>query len=649
METLNLTLRQRKILHIIQDETDYITGLQLSRELNVSPRTIRTDIAAINSSLAVHDARILSERSKGYLYKAKDPGKIKQLNRIDTAFFSKEDRVRFLTFRLCLSDEPLNLYDLEDEMFVSHTTLLYDLHVIKMRYVLGKPNICMILFKNNISFEHEEQKIRTILLQLFHDGWDYNASANAYYGYQFLQEDIMQMILEEVPLLLRQNHIRMEDPGVIALDLSLAIMYHRCETGHPLPDSPSLPHTDTVSDLLTQDIFRFLEEELDCSFPQSEKENIYRQVSVARLPDLSLVTRETLPDFVDAAAIETADEYLERIFRILGLDFSPDDDFYITLVLYLQDLKSDQTIFNRQGNRNVAKETLSAEFEIAWLFQETALEKFGHLLSETELIYLAQCISGAIEFYFVNHPEKKLRTVLCCHRNMPSAWALKRKVLGAFSNYLDITDLIPVNTKNAFDFSETDLILSTVSKSITDRRQTGTLQINYLLPPSDMTSISSYIQHHMIRSLCPEPDTNLRELFSSAYWMEDMEYTERFPIIEALAGSFIRDGIATEQHLTDILKRESVSSFLTGPGLVFLHTFLPAQETRLAFMTLRHRVMWNGLKVRTIIMGVFRKEEINLLFQLKYLFNVNVPDTDWLKERKQKEEIIDFFLGHAPS
>ena len=31
------------------------------------------------------------------------------------------------------------------------------------------------------------------------------------------------------------TNIRMEDPGVIALELSLAIMYHRCDTGHPLP------------------------------------------------------------------------------------------------------------------------------------------------------------------------------------------------------------------------------------------------------------------------------------------------------------------------------------------------------------------------------------------------------------------------------
>ena len=52
--------------------------------------------------------------------------------------------------------------------------------------------------------------------------------------------------------------------------------------------------------------------------------------------------------------------------------------------------------------------------------------------------------------------------------NMPAAWALKRKILGAFDKYLNVTALLPVNDKNIYDFQNTDLILSTVRKSITN-------------------------------------------------------------------------------------------------------------------------------------------------------------------------------------
>ena len=122
-KTLNLSLRQKKLLHIMQGTEGFITGNELARQLSVSPRTIRSDVAEINRTLAPHRAQILSERSKGYLYSAEDPNAIENMNRIDYAFFTKDDRIRYLAFRLCLSDEPLDMYDLEDEMYVSRTTL----------------------------------------------------------------------------------------------------------------------------------------------------------------------------------------------------------------------------------------------------------------------------------------------------------------------------------------------------------------------------------------------------------------------------------------------------------------------------------------------------------------------------------------------
>ena len=62
MDSLNLTLRQRKLLHLLQNKTQITTGAELARELNVSVRTIRSDIVEINSILAGYSARIHSEQ-----------------------------------------------------------------------------------------------------------------------------------------------------------------------------------------------------------------------------------------------------------------------------------------------------------------------------------------------------------------------------------------------------------------------------------------------------------------------------------------------------------------------------------------------------------------------------------------------------------
>ena len=223
MDKLNLSLRQRKLLHMMQEQTTYITGNELAKQLGVSPRTIRSDIVEINQNILPYHAKILSARSKGYLYTAENPEIIQQLNQIDTAFFTKEDRIRYLAFRLCLTDEHLNLFDLEDEMFISHTTLEHDLHSLKMKYVLSEPYIKLEQKRNFLTFEENEQKRRSVLNRLFHEDWNYNHNWNTYYGYTFLNKDVLDYIMDEVPLHLDKYGISMEDPSLVSLNLAAAI------------------------------------------------------------------------------------------------------------------------------------------------------------------------------------------------------------------------------------------------------------------------------------------------------------------------------------------------------------------------------------------------------------------------------------------
>ena len=69
-----------------------------------------------------------------------------------------------------------------------------------------------------------------------------------------------------------------------------------------------------------------------------------------------------------------ADAYLKKIQEVFHLDFADDDDFYITLLSYLRYLQTPVHIFNTQGNPNITKKNLLTEFEIAYLFQDLALE-----------------------------------------------------------------------------------------------------------------------------------------------------------------------------------------------------------------------------------------------------------------------------------
>lgn len=630
-------------MNLIQNQTSHITGQALAKQLGVSPRTIRSDIAEINQALISCSARISAERSKGYFLECSDIKSFQEQFKTDDMLSTREDRIRYLTFQLCLSEVPLNQYDLEDEMYVSKTTLDNDIATLKRLYVLSGPHINLKHIDNTWEFEHCESKRRAILNQLFHDDWNYNTTGNAYYNYHFLDEDIMDLIMQITARHLYNYHFQIEDANLVSLNLSLAIMYYRMLSGHVLPETQALTDiNDTVFRLCT-DIFESMEEAFSCEFPLQEKQDIYLHLCDSHLLDASKLTFETVSDYFDPLFLEMADCYLKKVLETFHIDFSDDEDFYITLLQYFRYLKSPGHIFNAQGNINLIRRNLLVDSEIAYLIQPIALEYLGYYLNEKELIYLTFCISGALEGYWTCHPENRIRTVICCHLNLPAIWAIKRKTLGAYGNYINITALLPVNARSAYNFQNTDLVLTTVQKKITDHPGTQVLRISPDMLPEDYLRIQKLVSDNCMNFLFKNQSLSLADLLPDAYWHENLSVTERFSIIECLCEDFIRDGLVTSKFLEDILRRESTYTYGFQPGVLFLYSLEPAKKTQLSVSTLEHRILWKSNKIRVIIMACFDGSSQPLLLKLLQEIYVEHDNIDYFRKVHTKEELLSFF------
>ena len=641
MNSLNLTLRQRNILYILQNQASWVTSGEIAARLRVSSRTIRNDIAEMNLMLAPFQAEIVSVQSKGFSFRAKNPELIRRISRIDTAVFSRTERIRYLAIRLCQSDEPVNLYDLEDEVFISRTALMSDIRALREKYTYSDPHIRLTQKGDEIYFENDELKIRSVLLNLFHEGWDYNAHGNAYYGYHFLDEDLMHLLMDETSRILYRYKIQMDDPTLIALELTLAIMHHRCLMGHPYPEDPEIPDKSTPSWKAAGDLFELIQGQTGSVYPETEKCRIYEFIRSSRLHPADLQFQAVPFGRGWEEASEAAALYLAEIRNTFSVDFSEDTDFVHILTMFLRQLKSGHTIFSQHSNFREIKEMLSAEYELAYLFQSLSQDYMGRFLGDNELCNLAIAFGGAIRQYLKFHPEMKLRAVLFSHRNMAAAWGFARQILETYQDYIEITDILPVNFKDNFDPSDTDLILSTVKKKISDSARATSLILDDL-PSSDLSGYAMEIKLLSFQKIWPMPSLHTEQLFDGAFWRENADARDRFRLIQEMAGDFIREGICEESHLADITEREALVSFAIKPGVVFLFTTRPAKETRLSFVTLRHSLKWNGFKICLAVMAVMRKEDLNLLFRLKIRFCYHTYDTDELMRLKTKEELLPY-------
>ena len=413
MEKLDLLLRQRKLLHILLNRESPATGSELAKTLGVTARTIRSDVAAINECVAPYRARIQSSRSSGYRFDTEDRGMIQALLKAETAFFTPEDRVRYLAFRLCLSDTPLDPGEMEDEMYISRATLESDLRRLRRQFSDSAPRIRLLRQAGKLSFEQDERKRRSVLNRLFCVYWNYHDRSNAYYELDFLDESLLARVMEAVPACLLCSGIRMEDPNIVSLHFACAILLERIASGHVLPPAPLEPKADDIAARASDALVDELERPQGISVPDQERDELYQMLSAWRIRHSAQLNRQNAYRFFDREVLAMADEYLLAVQQAYGLDFVSDEDFYISLIQLIQYFHSPVRVFNEEEKAAAMREGLSAELELACLFQEIFSRYVGRALNDTELLYLANCLSGALEYLFRHHPERKLRVVIC--------------------------------------------------------------------------------------------------------------------------------------------------------------------------------------------------------------------------------------------
>ena len=637
MENIVLSLRQRKILHHLKSQTDFITGDELAKEVNVSSRTIRTDINEMNELFEGRGIQIIAKRSVGYLLKADDSKQLSRLLKINDSFLSRTDRVRYIVFKLCLSDTEINLYDLEDEMFVSSTTLELDLQTLRKSFILDYPYIKLNKKKNSISFEKNELKRRIVLNRIFAENWDYNSTGNAFYNYQYIDERVLRLVMNEIQIHLIEYRIELEDVNMVNLGLGLTIAYYRIQNGYNLEKPMSLTTTDKLSIHIMDDIMDALEAKLQIQFPVYDRQPFYIFMSCSKLLNATLLNFKTVGIYFDPDIIELCDRYIQKINQHFHIDFSNDEDFYITILQLLRFIKMPIRMFNKIAmQEETLRKQFLLEFEMAYLIQPLAMEYYGFHLNHLELTYLVFCLSGALSYY--NRTLPKITTAILCHYNLPVTWNLKHAVLEKFSDYIDVDVLLPVYTKDTRNFEHIDLVLSTVNKNMTDSIPCRTLYISPCFTEKDRQNLQRLITSTRIEKLYYNQNSSLYDLLEKATWLEKENCDSYFSALEKLYHVLAKETELDETFFADIMQRESSLSFVYQPHIAIVYQTRPIEHIALSVMTLNHRIKHNDNKIRVLIMAAIPKKNENFIFQMLnelYNSNLNLSNLRFMKEKKE--------------
>ncbi|MBS4162138.1 HTH domain-containing protein, partial [Klebsiella pneumoniae] len=127
-----LNARLSSILSELMTAESPLTSTYLANGLNVTSRTIRSDVKELDYLLSKNGASITSIRGAGYRLSIHHNHLFRQFlqntfqEELSNPVFPNE-RILYLLKRLLLTDGYLKLEDLADEMFISKSTVQKDM------------------------------------------------------------------------------------------------------------------------------------------------------------------------------------------------------------------------------------------------------------------------------------------------------------------------------------------------------------------------------------------------------------------------------------------------------------------------------------------------------------------------------------------
>lgn len=163
--------RSLDIVHLLIEHERYdqpCTLAMLTKQFNVSDRTLRYDLDNISGHLIEQGCKSLGYDEQGNIRlnnSIKDVERVISKQDYYSMKLSREERANVIAYMIAEIDIPLTMQNLADSLYVSRSTILHDMSVVKD--VLQKFNLKLESSKRGLLVVGRESDRRILLLNLF--------------------------------------------------------------------------------------------------------------------------------------------------------------------------------------------------------------------------------------------------------------------------------------------------------------------------------------------------------------------------------------------------------------------------------------------------------------------------------------------------
>lgn len=480
-----LKKRQIQILETLLYKKRKFKMKQLAEQFDVSVRTIRKDLEAIEEWLNKKNFQLIKDANEGIWIPNNEEIKLKdftQNNSDIVTILNQKDRQALIVLHLLNSDTPLTIGELSEKLQISYSTVVKDLSSIeKLVNAFG----LTLIRKQNYGLEitGDETNIRKSITKIImeHVTSQYLAqiifegnNKKIFPSNNFVEACLDLQVLNELRKILvsiaEMFNCQFSDYDYIISTLNLAVTIKRIRNQHEIEfsDQQKIGISDRIQYLMAKKLTSIIEPYYDIRFSEDEIIGITINLLGVRYIS-SYSSKETnkysINSYLNVDIIEIVKSLFKKFEVFYGIDLSKNVDLLFNLGEHLKStlfrLDNKLLVYNPLLDEIKSKYPYMFQF-CSFISEEISKEISSGAIPEEEIAYITMYFQMALE----NFSKSQLKTpkvlVICGNSNVLINY-LRVRLEKTFPE-LDIIGPVSQNHLNFSLFKENDFdfVISTV-------------------------------------------------------------------------------------------------------------------------------------------------------------------------------------------
>lgn len=634
-----LKKRQKRLLELLESQSDYLTVSAIANQLGVSQRTIHSDLHRIEEYVQSLGKYLDKKRGVGIvLRELKEKNSSKNVE-VDYDPQSTVTR-RIEIMRLLLFEESnVSFNYLSDLFFVSKTSIIKDLEFIMEIFKAGSN----VELQSNVTgtricgSEIDKQKAflqfnRYILSNsdLYHEETIHQKMnlLIPFYG-----EKIISVCTNSLYSYVRENVNAISDYYIQnILNIYIILVYRITNDYHiDFEKEFKLSTKSTFFDKSAINLLMKAQFRLNLSYSENDVVYLSHHMIANRF--------EAFPE--DSIDNKLVDDLLNQVSTALNIDFSNDAKLedqlkkHIPPMIYrLQNNNKTENPFTEQ-----IKVEFSLTFNVIWVILSEYENELNIRFNEDEIAFLTIYFQSAIERAKINR-----KFLIICQMGVATSELLMNRMKNIIPS-LDSIEVASVPELDHMDLDQFDFIISTIKINIPEKQ---VIFVSPFLTDIDIEKIKKLgfdREKHKSQLDYLIDASHLKRYINKEFVYIDTDFSTKEELLNSVGKELVSNNYVTENFVTSLISREELGGTDLPAGVAVPHgNPSDVKRTTIAIVKNKKKFKWDTYYVDVIfVIGISYENRADTRKILSDIYNI-IDTAKKLEDIKQAQCKEDLFI-----